>query len=305
LKSPTLSVVVTIVDGGAALQRCLDGLTTQDGAPLMEILVPYDESVQSVASHAGEFPSVRFLEIGRLQTGRAATSAAAQHELVDRRRAAGLAATRGELVALVEDRAVPRSDWAATIVRLHAQFPNLVIGGAVENGLHLVLNWAVYFCDFGRYQLPIMPGPRRYVTDVNVSYKRRALEQTCDIWRSRYHEPLVHGALERAGESLLLVPDIVVEQFRDNLTLASLVRERFAWGRLFGSLRVRDASPARRLVLTSLSPLLPAVLFVRFLKDRWVKRVPIRTVVSVVPAVIVLLCAWVAGEAAGYATGSD
>jgi hypothetical protein len=271
----------------------------------MEILIPYDETIASVASHATEFPAVRFLPIGRVPIRRAATNAAGQHELIDRRRAAGLAATRGELVALVEDRAVPRSDWAATIVRLHAQLPNLVIGGAVENGRDHPLNWAVYFCDFGRYQLPFIPGPQRYVTDVNVSYKRRALEQTRDIWQERYHEPLVHWALEAAGEALMVAPDIVVDEVRDNLTFASLVKERLAWGRLYGSLRIREASLMRRLAFTCAAPLVPGVLFFRFLKDRWTKRVPIRRVASVAPTVFLLLCAWAAGEAAGYTTGSD
>jgi hypothetical protein len=111
--------------------------------------------------------------------------------------------------------------------------------------------------------------------------------------------------LERAGETLILAPNIVVEQLRDNLTLASLVKERFAWGRLFGSLRVRDASFARRLALTCVAPLIPGVLFVRFLKDRWAKRAPIRRVVGVAPTVVLFLCAWGAGEATGYVTGED
>jgi len=298
-----LSVVVTVVDGGRALRRCLTGLSSQTGAPLMEILVPYDDTVASVAAQAAEFPFVHFLALGQLTTQRSASRASGQHELIDRRRAAGLAAARGEIVAIVEDRGVPRANWAATIARLHTELPNGVIGGAVENGCDRLLNWAVYFCDFGRYQLPFKLGPRMYVTDVNVSYKRRALEQTRAIWQDRYHEPLVHWALERAGETLMLAPDLVVDQIRENLTLVSLVKERLAWGRLFGSLRVRDASMARRLALACIAPLVPGVLIARFLIAQVTKRAPLGRVVRVGPAALLLLVAWAAGEAVGCLTG--
>ena len=119
----------------------------------------------------------------------------------------------------------------------------------------------------------------------------------------RYHEPLVHQALARLGEELLASPEFVVDELRDDLTLRTLLEERVAWGRLFGALRVRDASPAKRLLLTCLSPLLPALLFARILKGQLAKGVPLARVAGVAPAVVILLCAWAVGEAAGYATG--
>lgn len=299
----TLSIVVTVVDGGAALRRCLTALMSQAGAPAMEVLVPYDSTIASVALWVQEFPGVRFVDAGLLTSKRPPSSAGGQHELIDRRRAAGLAAAGGDLVGVIEDRGVPRADWAATAVRLHQALPNLVIGGAVENGRDHVLNWAVYWCDFGRYQLPFERGPRHYVTDVNVVYKRRALEQTRDIWQARYHEPLVHWALERAGETLLLTPELVVDQLRDGLTIAGLLSERVAWGRLFGSLRVRDASLPRRIALTVMAPLLPAVLFWRLMRDQVRKGTPSGRLIRVGPAALLLVSAWAVGEALGYATG--
>lgn len=302
-----LTVVVTVVDGGDALRRCLTGLLAQADAPHMEVLVPIDSTtaaesavVAGMANSGGHV--VRCVELGQLLTSNPPSSTAGQHELIDRRRAAGLAAAHGEVVAIVEDRAVPKPDWAATAVRLHRQLPHLVIGGAVENGRQGLLESAVYFCDFGRYQRPFDPGPRHYVSDVNVVYKRRALELTRDIWRTRYHEPLVHWALERAGETLFLSPELVVEEHRDHLTSMGLLVERFAWGRLFGSLRVRDASAVRRLALAARSPLIPMVLFGRFLRDRVTKGARVGSILRVAPAVGLLVASWAAGEAAGYLT---
>jgi hypothetical protein len=305
MNAPVLSIVVTVVDGGDALQRCLAALLSQVEAPPLEILVPVETGIAAdvtavVARAHEEGDRVRHLDLGRLPASRAASSAGGQHELIDRRRAGGLAAARGELVAIIEDRAVPRSNWAATAVRLHRELPHLVIGGAVENGRADLLSSAVYYCDFGRYQLPFRPGPRRYISDVNVVYKRRALEATRHVWRDRYHEPLVHWALERAGETLFLSPELVVDEVRGPLTPSGLLVERFAWGRLFGSLRARSASSARRIGLVAAAPLIPAILFGRFVRDRIVKGASVRAMVRVAPAVALLVCAWGAGEAAGY-----
>jgi hypothetical protein len=304
---PLLSVVLTVVDGGETLRRCLDALLSQTGAPAMEILIPYDATIVSVQSIVEAAPrqsrvALRAVSLGRIATEHDAQSDRGQHELIDRRRAAGLAAARGDLIAIVEDRGVPRPEWATTARRLHDALPNLAIGGAIENGRDDVLSWAVYLCDFGRYQRPFEPGPRAQVSDVNVVYKRRAIELTREIWKERFHEPLVHWALERGGERLFASPDLVVDQMRDNLSFGALLRERLAWGRLFGALRAREASLARRVALVAASPLVPIVLFGRIVRDQVTKAGAVGRLTSVGPVVIVLLTAWVAGETAGTLT---
>jgi hypothetical protein len=309
LPEPLLSVVLTVVDGGEALRRCLRALLTQTGAPAMEILVPYDSTAAAVAAILDEArregaPTVRGMDLGHIHTERSPLSAGGQHELIDRRRSAGLAAARGELVGILEDRGVPRPDWAATAWRLHRELRHQVIGGAIENGREGVLSWAVYLCDFGRYQRPFSAGPRPYVSDVNVVYKRRALEQTREIWRERYHEPLVHGALESGGEALFLSPDLVVDQMRDRLGVTGLVRERIAWGRLFGALRARDATLAKRIGLIVLSPIVPGVLFLRLARDQSRRRGSPPRLARVAPAAFLLMCAWAFGEAVGSLRGT-
>jgi hypothetical protein len=307
MAEPFLSVVVTVVDGGDALRRCLHALRTQTGAPVMEILVPYDATAAAVASTVGDActadgPAVRALNLGHLETARPPLSAGGQHELIDRRRAAGLAAARGTLVGILEDRGVPRSDWAATAVRLHRELAHEVVGGAVENGRPQTLNWAVYLCDFGRYQRPFAAGPRRYVSDVNVVYKRSALERTRHIWQTSYHEPLVHWALERDGTRLFASPELIVDQMRDSLRVGALLRERLAWGRLFGSLRSRDAALVSRLGLAILSPLVPGVLFLRLLRDQFARRSSLPQFARAAPAALLLMTAWAIGEAIGVIT---
>ncbi len=296
-----LSVVVTIVDGGDALDRCLSALSNQIEPPELEIIVPYDDTVTHLPSD--RFPRAAFVEMGHVPTESDPRSAAGQHELFDRRRARGLATASGDIVAIVEDRGVPTLEWARTVVRLHRELPHSVIGGAVENGVDRLRNWAVYFCDFGRYQPPFPPGPADWVTDVNVSYKRRALEETAELWKERYHETTVHWALQESGETLFLTPELVVEQVRGKDHLTDLLGERLHWGRLFAYTRVRASSPLRRLVLLGASPLIPTVMFLRQARLQVKKRRHLGRFVAASPGVAALLAFWGAGEAIGYLTG--
>jgi hypothetical protein len=297
-----LSVIVTIVDGGETLERCLSALVGQQDPPEFEVIVPWDDSVTGIQSTAAKFPGYRFLPMGRVGTTRPWATPAGQHELFDRRRAAGLAAAAGDLVAILEDRGVPRPNWARTIVALHGQIPHAVIGGAIENRRDTLLHWAVYFCDFNRYQRPFEAGPRSYVSDVNIGYKRRALDATAALWRGRYHETTVHWALQRAGETLYLTPELVVDQWRSPLRFGSLLNERFAWGRLFAYTRAVELTTVKRLALAVLAPLLPLVLLVRHTRLQAAKRVSFGRFLAASPIIFALLLAWSFGEALGYLT---
>lgn len=294
-----LSVVVTVVDGGPALDRCLTALAGQRAAPAMEVLVPFDDSVSMPALPA-RFPHFTFLPMGHYQTRCPSTTVRGQHELFDRRRAFGLAAARGDLVAMLEDRGVPHPDWASTLARLHTELPHAAIGGAIENGSPRSLNWAVYFCDFGRYQPPFPPHPSRVASDVNVCYKAAAIRSVQSVWADRFHEPVVNNALLKNQETIFLSPDPLVEQFRDGLRLGALVRERLGWGRLYAELRLRDIGMLPRLALLVSSPLLPVVLYVRLLRGRLTRRRVLWPFLRATPGLWLLLAAWSVGEALGY-----
>lgn len=297
-----LSVIITIVDARDALERCLAGLAAQADAPDLEVIVPWDDSVPGIPALAARFPAFRFLALGALVTERPLQSAAGQHELFDRRRSAGLVVATGDVIAILEDRGVPRPNWASGLLAAHERMPHAVIGGGIANGLDATLPWAVFFCDFNRYQPPFEAGPREYVSDVNIGYKRRAIESTADIWRVRYHETTVHWALQRAGETLYLAPEFVVDEFRTGITFSGLCAERFAWGRLFAYTRAREATAMRRWLLVLTTPVLPLMLLVRHARLQAAKRVSFGRFLRVSPLVLLLLTVWSAGEMAGYLT---
>lgn len=297
-----LSIVVTIVDGKDSLTACLEALKAQNSPPDLEVLIPYDSTIAWVADLASAYPDYRFIALGSLETEKSPESPAGQHELYDRRRAWGLECSTGEIIAILEDRGIPDANWASTLVRLHQRLPHAVIGGAVECGVDRALNWAVYFCDFGRYQLPFPEGSREYVTDVNIAYKREALEKTRSLWQHRYHETTVNWALVRDGEILFLSPEPVVRQVRRKLSLPKLVHERFDWGRLFAFTRAREAGTWKSIVYAALCPLLPFLLLARHGITQYRKKKRIGRFVTAAPAVFLLLTCWSFGEMTGYLT---
>lgn len=299
---PTLSIVVTIVDGGTYLRDFLIAASSFENPPSLELIVPYDDSVSDTQALSAEFPAVRFLPMGVIKTVRGIETQGGQHELYDRRRAHGLAAAQGEIIAMLEDRGHPSPDWASTLVRLHRETDKNVIGGAIECKKPVsLLNWAFYVTDFGRYGLPFESGKVGWVSDVNVSYSREALEKTRHLWKDRFHEMLVHRYLESQGEELFLSNELIVYHRRPPISLPALLRERFDWGILFGYVRVMQLTKAQRIVFILASPLIPIVLWVRHGLIQFSKGHGLRYLAAL-PFVLMLTTAWTLGEVWGYIT---
>jgi len=300
-EDPVLSVIVTIVDGGPVLYRFLHALTHQEHAPSMEILVPYDASIPKTIELRKDFPDLIFIDMGVTETVRSIHTAAGQHELYDRRRAAGLGRARGALIGILEDRAPPRANWARNVVRLHHELPHGVIGGAIECAPGDLLNWAFYVCDFSRYGLPFESGPRRWISDVNVSYKRKMMDDTRHIWHTRFNEAMVHWTLLEMGQTLYLSTDLVVDYLTPYKSLGGVLPERFHWGRLFGHVRAKKLSPVHRLAYTALGPLIPLRLLVRHGLTEYEKG-NFGRFLRAAPIIATLLAGWASGEVWGYIT---
>lgn len=298
---PHLSVIVTVVDGSAALRRFLDAIRNQVGAPSMEILVPFDESVSSVGTWQAEYPTVRFIPMGARRTLRPIATASGQHDLIDQRRAVGLREARGSLIAILEDRSPPRSDWAASMTRLHDALPHGAIGGVIEFGPGDDLNFSLWACDFGRYAPGSATGPRTWISDVNVCYKRRCVEMTRELWSERFNEARMHWTLKERGETLFLSNEPVVYNQTTYRSLRSVLVERFQWGRSFGCARASHLSPIGRFAYLLASPAIPFVLFVRHWRTQ-IKLGNGRRFVAAARYTMPVLMAWTAGEAWGSIT---
>jgi hypothetical protein len=286
--NPHLSVVVAIVSDTAGrsgdvslLEKTLRALARQIDAPPMEIVVPYYPGISGIEKIQARFPDVVLIRVDDLKTFTGRGNSREHH---DELRSRGLAAARAPLIALLEDHARPDPHWCARLVEAH-QKSFAAVGGAIENGVDRPLNWAVYFCDFGKYQNPVPAGETTMASDANVSYKRAALESIKPVWQEAFHETSVNWALRSRGEKLALSPAVVVYQDRGVLRLAGALRERFTWGRSYAA------------------SVLPGVLLMRMTANVVKKGRSVGPFLRALPYTVLLTVSWSWGEFAGYVTG--
>ena len=301
--APALSVIVVISSDTvsrradvAHLEGCLDALSSQQDAPPMEIIVPHHDEVDGIEDLSRRYPAVVFLPVPSASIAHRKGGGREHHDVL---RTHGIKIAAGELIALLEDYARPDPDWSTKIVAAHLS-PWAAIGGAIENGIDRPLNWAVYFCDFGKYQSPLPPGPTPFASDINIAYKRSALEALRPLWNDAYREPVVNGAIIDRGEGLVLDPKIVVHHYRSDLDLAFALRERFIWGRSYAFARSMMIGNAKRYLYAALTPALPVLLLARMARTAWSRGRHVPAFLRALPYLLPLLMCWSAGEMIGY-----
>jgi len=300
INQPILSVVIAIIAGGkGTMESCLSALAPATSG--VEYLAPYDDRLDGVEELSARFPWVRFIDArGMVNAGRFGEASREHHDIL---RSIGLREARGGIVALIEDHGRTAPGWCEAVIEAH-RGPEAAIGGAVENGVDRLLNWAVYYCDFGRYQNPVPEGPAEFLSDSNVSYKREALEEVREHWEEAYHETSVNWELRRRGKQLRLDRRMAAYQTRCGLRLLPALRERYVWGRSFAGTRVREIGAARRAIMTCLSFLLPAVLTLRIVRQAVSRGRHLNRLAAALPLILLLETIWAAGELVGYVTGS-
>jgi hypothetical protein len=300
---PTLSVIVVISSDTISpradvshLKGCLDALSRQQDPPATEIIVPHHQDVDGIEELSRRYPAVVFLPVPGASIAQRSGGGREHHDVL---RAHGLRIATGEVIALLEDYARPDPDWSAKIVAAHRR-QWAAVGGAIENGIDRPLNWAVYFCDFGKYQNPLPPGPTPFASDINISYKRAALEAIRPLWSDSYREIVVNGALIERGDGLVLSPEIVIHHYRADLGLSFALRERFIWGRSYAVTRSMVIGDVKRYLYAALSLGLPALLLARMGRTAWTRGRHFPAFLRALPNLLPLVISWSAGEMIGY-----
>lgn len=296
-----VAVVVALISGKKEdLRRCLHALHAQTLIP-SELIVPYDDVCVDVTTLQSEYPGVQFVRADGLNTTKARAGASREHH--DRLRTIGIRAATADTILLTEDHAYAEVSWCEQMVAaLERNIGAGAVGGAVECDSSRLLNWAIWCCDFGRYQNPLPEGRAEFVSDSNVAYRRDALYQVESSWQGDYHETAVHWALAAAGFELLTTPNAIVWQSRSDLDWPRALKERFVWARSFAGTRANLISPIKRGVFAALTPLLPAVMTWRMFRVTLARGVHRRRFLVAFPLVVALQTAWAVGEFVGYVT---
>ncbi|MCE9594278.1 MAG: glycosyltransferase [Planctomycetes bacterium] len=283
-----VSVAVVGICSARHVERCLQALEHQQGAPPFDVVVAYDPHMQGVDEIAKRFPKVRFV-----------SNAGQRNPLELASRA--LKEASGEVLLLTEDHCIARPDWVKTLVKAHETPGRSVIGGVVEiaDGA-TATDWAFYFVDFFRYARPAPRGGSPTLTVCNVSYKKEQLAAIRDVWDVYFHETAINDALRTKFGELVLEPDAEVTMGR-HVEFGHAVYERYAFGRLFGCTRLLFV-PGKRLFYCLFAPALPLMLLGRMAQKAF--RSPRLTrdfLRSLFPLTTMVLW-WSWGEWLGYVT---
>lgn len=288
--SPPVSVVIASVNGLPYPLACLEALHSQEGGVPIEIVVADCTGPSTIAAIRERFPSTRILAFDRPTS-------------VPALRAAGIAAARGRLVAVTEDHCVPRSDWIRRILEVHRRTGWAAVGGGVVNGsTDRVVDWAVYFCEYGHMMNPVPAGPSDVVPGMNVAYDMAQLEPMREVFAAGMWENFLHDRLRAAGYTMGLDPSIVVAHDK-YFTVPMFLSERYHLSRAFGGGRVSGSSPLVRLAWAGASLALPGLLVIRAIRNVWKRPEHRRRFVAAFPLVVLFSAAWALGEFVGYLTG--
>lgn len=288
-----LSVVIASHHAAGVIVSCLQALERQRNTTSFEVIVA-DASTDATASIVErQFPFVRLL---RAETP---PSVAAL-------RGRGIAAARGDVIAILDPFSVVAADWVVKVVEAHAANQNQVIGGSVDlyrSDSATYSRWATYLNEYALFMSPVVRGATWILPGSNLSYKRAAL---FDGSRPRYPvfwKTFVNWQHERDGSPLWLEPTVRVE-LNKPIPLGDFLRTRFVHGRCFAGTRVQHASWWIRLARAVSTILLPPLQLWRWTVGFWPKRRHRAQFVATLPVQFVLFAVWSVGEACGYVFGT-
>lgn len=275
--APRLSVVVGARTGESPPGPCLDALAGQVGDGIEVILV------EDRDSGAGPAWVRRIVRVGGL---------------VPELWAEGLRHASGGLVGLLASTVVPDPDWVARTLELHSD-DGAAVGGAIEPGHGLrVVDWAVYFCRYAPYMLPLAGNPHLEIPGDNASYRADVLASYQPLYEHGFWEPAVHRAMRADGHQLRMSPERVVRH-QAGATARGFCRQRFSHGRAHGRRRSTRPGPSQILRAVVSAPLVPPLLTLRAARTVVGKRRLHWRFACAAPFVLAFSCSWAAGELLG------
>jgi hypothetical protein len=283
-----LSIVIGSVNSARCIARALASFERACVGLDAEILI-VDASTDATVERIAEVrPSAR---VRRLRPG----------TLTPALWSAGLAMSRGRVVAFTTGHCVVGEGWARALL---AGLENGATGvaGSLSPALDSdVVDWGIFYLRYSAFlgagearveSAPEIPGD-------NAAYRRDTLERHSASFADGFWEVDFHRRLRRenGGTRLEFIPGADA-QFGPSSSFAPLARQRFAHGRHWGAWRVEQGVRSAWQVVIA-APLVPLVLGARI--ARRVLRRPshrVRFVLSL-PVVLALAAAWAAGEAVG------
>ena len=284
-----LSVVIASFSGEVALRRCLESLMPQTRGA--EVIVAFRSFLSPSLLADDRFGNVRFVP-------------APADANVFQLRSLGVRETRGASIALIEDHSIVSSGWVESLMGARAAGWT-ICGGPIENDSESSAHdWALYFAEYARFMPPMPSGEVTILSGANIFYDRATLWSCGSIWESCFYETDVNAALVNAGHKLHMLPHALVTS-RLRMRLGEALKHLFSGGVHFGNFRKSSSRSLARWLWVIASPAIPITMLLRIVRvttirrrDRFVQ------LLRSLPYLLLLICGWSLGEAAGYLRNS-
>ncbi len=218
-------------------------------------------------------------------------------------RSAGVRAASAPFVVFSEDHSFPDPDWAAALLRAHAE-GYAVVGPVVGNANPAsMLSWANLALEYGLW---LEGTPKREMDNLpghNSSYDRAILMSYGDNLEHMLEvEAVIQRDIARRGHRLVLEPRARTQHLNFS-RIRPAVPLRFNCGRSFAGHRIIGWSASRRIVFALGAPLIPFVRLARVLRmlgasERYSWLLP-----RIVPMLCIVVIADGLGEMVGYISG--
>jgi len=284
---PSLSVIIAAHNSKSELLSCLSALKEQqsiDKLSKYEIIVVGYLSDETKKCIEQKYPLVKTLQTS-------------SHLPVPTLRCLGIKASKGDIMALLEDHCIPADNWVQSILTNH-QIGHLVVGGAVENNCtKRIADWAVYFFEYSAFMNPVSKGKSTSLPGNNVSYKRFVIKCFDDLleqnlWECYWHERLVQREIP-----LISTPDMIVYHNR-SFRIMRFWHISFLHGYNYAAARP-SRSRFRQMIWIMFLVFVPFILTFRvgcsiFKKQRQIKEFIISS-----PIILWFYIGWTIGEAVG------
>lgn len=287
--SADISVLLIAEKDLRSVRKALASLAAQTLRERMEVivLVPSAGAADAEGLEAQRFRGFRVIEAGEPFTPAHA-------------KAAGFREAGAPIVAYTEDHSYPDPNWAEALVRAF-DGPWAAVGPAVGNANpESMISWADLLILYGPWVAPRGACEAADLPGQGTGYRRSVLlEYGPRLTDALAMDGMVHWDLRARGHRLYLDPAALT--YHENAdSLRKLVREQVQVGRLFAFERSRPWGSAQKAAYLLGTPLIPAVRFLRVLKDiarigREKKLLP-----RILPALLLGLLSSAAGEIMGY-----
>ena len=282
-----LSVIVVCLNASDVREACLDALQAQADVNDTEILAVGHWSEKEKQLGQERSPKVKWLS-------------AAEETTIPQMRTQAIQQSCGETIALLEDDCMVPKDWMQQVLQAQAG-TSQIVGGAIAPGTYRrLLDWANYFCEYGRF-MPPFAGPQNALPGNNVTYNRTVLPAFAP--GEGFYEVFFHDAWLRTGKQLVADPKLAVTNV-NHWSLRQMTNVPFHHGRAYAGMRSQTFPFWRKGMYTVLSLALPFVKAAR-LAAVVLQRAQFRIQFLLsLPWTMLFLGSWSLGELVGYAAGA-